>query len=72
MTNVEYVKVSDCLLREEAMSAFNNNLNKLVDVLNHRVTGLEVSVKWIKWIMTYMAVIVTVSTLLGGVKFLFS
>ena len=37
----------------------NENLNILINVLNHRVTKLEVSTKWIKWILGYIAVVMT-------------
>jgi hypothetical protein len=37
----------------------NNNLDKLIDVLNHRVTKLEIHVKWLKNLIGYVAVILT-------------
>lgn len=37
----------------------NENLNRLIEILNHRVTKLEISTKWIKWILTYISLILT-------------
>jgi hypothetical protein len=48
----------------------NNNIEQLIDVLNHRVTSLESDVCWLKKIGYYMAALLTTITVkllfLGG------
>lgn len=35
------------------------SFNTLIDAFNHRLTKLETSTRWIKWILGYMAIIIT-------------
>lgn len=35
------------------------NFDDLIKTLNHRMTKVEVSVKWMKWILGYVAIIIT-------------
>jgi len=48
-----------CYVPQRTFDDMNENMNRLIDVLNHRVTKLEMSVKWIRWIIGYIAVLVT-------------
>ena len=59
MAKIKYVKVEDCKLKESVMRDFNRNMDSLIGVLNHRVTKLEVSVNYIKWVIGYIAIIMT-------------
>ena len=46
------------------------NFNKLVTTLNHRVTKIEVNIKWIKRVIYYMALLGTASLgILGRIAF---
>lgn len=33
--------------------------DKLIETLNHRVTSIEISVKWLKYILGYIASLIT-------------
>lgn len=48
----------------------DRDLKALVDILNHRITKLEISVSWIKKFMGYIATVLTalfVAVLVKGV-----
>lgn len=46
-------------LTQKTFEDMNKNTHKLIEVLNHRMTKLEVDVKWIRIIGAYMAMLLT-------------
>ena len=53
-------------VKEKEFKDFGDNLHKLIDVLNHRITKLEVHMSWVIKITLYIASILTV----GIIKYL--
>ena len=43
----------------KTLNDLDQSINQLIGILNHRVTKLEVSTKWIKWILGYISIIMT-------------
>jgi hypothetical protein len=54
---------------DNKINNLHNEFVQLVEILNHRVTKLEEHVWWLKWILGYVAIIMTgmfIKVLVGG------
>ena len=52
-------KRNNIYLSHKTFNDLSNNTNKLINILNHRMTNLEQEVMWIKKIGYYMATLLT-------------
>jgi len=58
--------VKNYYVKEKEFKDFGENFHKLIDVLNHRITKLEVHMNWVIKITLYIASILTI----GIIKYL--
>jgi len=46
-------------IKGKDLGAMNRNMEKLIEILNHRVTKLEIHVGWLKRLMGYIAALLS-------------